>query len=112
MSTLICVMLAGPTRRIRVMRGAVEQVHTFEMHPYCGPIRCRKDGEPSKNPYWAERHPFWSAFEAWQAQGEQVDADGWCVYTPKPHPMRGKEKVTLPCGDSYFRKRTEGTTNG
>lgn len=39
---------------------------TFEMHPYCGPMVLRKDGEPkARQP--GSRSAFWPAFERWSA---------------------------------------------
>ncbi len=35
---------------------------TFEMHRYCGPMRCRKDGEPS-NVNMGRK--FWKMFKEW-----------------------------------------------
>lgn len=40
----------------------------FEVHPYCGPMILRSDGEPaSVQP--GDRSPFWPAFERWQQRG-------------------------------------------
>jgi hypothetical protein len=36
---------------------------TFEFHRYCGPIKCRKDGEPSKHPGGRR---FFKTVERWQ----------------------------------------------
>lgn len=37
----------------------------FEMHPYCGPIVLRRDGQPAaRQP--GSRSPFWKPFEQWQ----------------------------------------------
>ncbi len=35
----------------------------FEFHPYCGPMRCKKNGDPSNVPMGRK---FWEAFEEWQ----------------------------------------------
>lgn len=38
---------------------------TFEFHRYCGPMRCRKDGDPFKRP--AINAPkFYAAVEEWE----------------------------------------------
>jgi hypothetical protein len=36
---------------------------TFEFHRYCGPIRLKKNGDPSNVPMGRK---FWAMFEAWQ----------------------------------------------
>jgi hypothetical protein len=39
---------------------------TFEVHPYCGPIVLRADGNPkARQP--GSRSPFWDAWERWRA---------------------------------------------
>ena len=39
--------------------------YTFEMHRYCGPFLCRKDGEPSERQPGA-RSKFLAALERWE----------------------------------------------
>lgn len=56
-------------------------VHIFEMHPYCGPIRCNKDGEPSAKDF-GPRSSFWPLFERWQAGGEIINSNGNGVILP------------------------------
>lgn len=38
----------------------------FEMHPYCGPMVLRKDGQPKAHQPGG-RSPFWPAFDRWNA---------------------------------------------
>ncbi len=63
----------------------------FEMHSYCGPIRLDKRGEPTPENF-GEQHPFWGAFERWQAQGSRVDARGRCIFTWTDRPSSGADK--------------------
>ena len=39
--------------------------YAFEWHHYCGPFRCRKDGEPAKRQP-GERSRFWGMLERWE----------------------------------------------
>ena len=39
--------------------------YCFEMHPYCGPMRLKQDGEPSVQDFGKD---FWPLFEKWQAE--------------------------------------------
>lgn len=65
----MCLTCAGSRLKLgsrdHVVADAHGKVWRFEMHPYCGPIVLRRDGEPSaRQP--GERSSFWPAFEAWQ----------------------------------------------
>ncbi len=75
MSGLIHICTGGPIRRISI--GG--KIHTFEMHPYCGPVLLKKDGEPSL------RQPmkFLEAASQWVQQGGEVNKRfDLCQYDP------------------------------
>lgn len=73
----VYVMLGGPERRILVQG----KVYLFEMHPYCGPVLLRQDGEPRARQFTSSNKPFWDAVTLWAQQGEAVGEDGFCVYS-------------------------------
>lgn len=47
------------------VRDSLGRAWTFELHPWCGPIVLRKDGNP-KACQPGSRSPFWPAYEAWR----------------------------------------------
>lgn len=64
-----------PTIRLKVGK----RYMAFEMHRFCGPMRCSATtGEPTKNG-WSEKSPFWSVFDKWLKQGERVDDNGYGI---------------------------------
>lgn len=48
----------------------------FEDSDRFGPSRVNKDGEISKQPFFAEASPFWNAWQRWKDQGRRVAEDG------------------------------------
>lgn len=73
--TLIHISYGGPTVKLR--QGKI--THTFEMHPYCGPMRLWADGDtPAKNT-WPEKSGFWDVFSDWMRLGQKVDKWGYGV---------------------------------
>jgi hypothetical protein len=71
MNNIIHISFAGPTIKLPVG----DKMEVFEMHHYCGPIKLKKDGDPSER-QWGERNPFWSVFSKWMDAGQKVDEDG------------------------------------
>ena len=71
MTDIIHIELAGPLVKLK----AGKSFHTFEMHRYCGPMRCYANGEPM-NRHWPENSEFWPVFEKWMEQGQRVDEHG------------------------------------
>lgn len=81
----ICILFAGPDRRIFVDGKS----YWFEMHRYCGPILLNEKGDgPAKNQRL--KSPFWHAVSQWAQQGEQADQYGFCIYDP-----------SIPLSDSF-----------
>ena len=65
------------------------KIYQFDMHHYCGPMPCNKDGSDRKTP-WPKR--AWEAVQAWIDQGKKLYDDESCVYKlPK------KEKRATSC---------------
>jgi hypothetical protein len=57
--------------------------YRLEWHPFCGPVRLKKNGEPyARQP--GERHPFWAGIQAWISHGLHADAEGRCLVAPIP----------------------------
>lgn len=53
----------------------------FEDSDRFGPHLIRKNGEIRRNPYPAERSPFWRAHQLWRQQGRRVADDGiTCIW--------------------------------
>lgn len=74
--------IGGPTYAIEV--GG--RTFHFELPAGCGLAVTSKDGRELKDP--PPKHPFWTAVDAWQNQGERV-VDGKCVWKPiKPPKLR------------------------
>lgn len=69
MATMCCVACSGGlnlSRRDHVITDDKGRQWTFEMHPWCGPIVLRRDGNPkARQP--GSRSPFWGAFNPWFA---------------------------------------------
>lgn len=53
-----------------------------------GPYLATKHGDPVKNPYPRERHPFWRAHRIWKRQGRRLDGDKCIWDEPKPQKIR------------------------
>lgn len=52
--------------------------YLLEWHPYFGPSRLKKDGNPyDRQP--GMRHPFWDGIAAWTAAGQRADNEGRCI---------------------------------
>jgi hypothetical protein len=68
----------GPTLKISV-NGAIV---TFEYHPYCGPTKLNKRGDPASDQPMA----FLKAAVLWAKQGRQV-AKGLCVWNHEQEPI-------------------------
>lgn len=79
---IACILTGGPTRTIR----AGGKVYSFEMHPFFGPAVLGKQGEPLANQP-GPNHAFWVAVDLWHRQGQQVGADGLCVWKPGRRPI-------------------------
>lgn len=58
------LMVGGPTIKLGK--------YYFEMHQYCGPMRCKKNGDGSKQDFGAD---FWPMFERWQRDNEISDCN-------------------------------------
>lgn len=58
------------------------RTYYVEWHPYCGPARLRKDGEPFKRQP-SQRSPFWKAVGEWEAAGLKVDDQGNAILEPR-----------------------------
>lgn len=71
--------LGGPEHVIQVKGRRIR----FEMHPYCGPVALRKDGEPAKQ----QPKDFLHAASLWAQQGRKVDPDGVCIWRREPEPI-------------------------
>lgn len=50
--------------------------YRFEDSDRFGPSRVNKDGEISKNPFFAKYSPFWIGWRKWRDQGRKVAEDG------------------------------------
>jgi hypothetical protein len=60
--------------------------YLVEWHPYCGPARVTRSGDPySRQP--SAHHPFWDGIAAWQRFGLRVDDEGRCI-TSAQRPTR------------------------
>lgn len=62
-----------------------------------GPYLADKHGDPTANPYPAERSPFWRAHRIWVRQGRRTE-DGKCIWDePKPTTVRmiGKRSCVI-----------------
>jgi hypothetical protein len=55
------LLLGGTDHTVRDRNG---KWWRFEMHPYCGPIVLRADGEPAAQQP-GSHSPFWVAFNRW-----------------------------------------------
>jgi hypothetical protein len=51
------------------------------MHPYCGPLRLKADGETPAKHYWSENSDFWPVFNKWVENGEKVNEFGRGITT-------------------------------
>jgi hypothetical protein len=72
----ICILTGGPTLKMPMGNG---RYFTFEMHPYCGPVKVHaKTGEPTKHDF-PESSSFWNLFKAWDRGGRIVDQYDRCV---------------------------------
>jgi len=88
-------MLGGPDRKI-VVDG---KTWRFEMHPYCGPMLLREDGEPRKSQFGYATKKFWDAVTFWAQQGERVDANSICLWDAPEElewEWRGRKKFVIP----------------
>jgi hypothetical protein len=57
----------------------------FEDSDRFGPLLISKRGEQLKNPYPAERSPFWRAHRIWVRQGRRLEDGKVCIWDePKP----------------------------
>jgi hypothetical protein len=77
MTYRIFICEGGPVYKLAVGK----RQYVFEMHPYCGPMWLRHDGEPL-NKFVPENSPRWAAFEQWQRGGMKVDEFSRCVLDP------------------------------
>ncbi len=69
--TLCFVDVGGPSRQI-IIKG---KVFYFEMHPHCGPMPCKRDGNERKH----VPKIFWEAVTLWAQQGQRVE-NGICQW--------------------------------
>lgn len=83
---LIHISRGGPIHTIQVNG----KRHTFEMHPYCGPIAIGKRG----NGLLHQAKDFLEAASHWAQQGRRVGSDGLCIWE---HPAY-EELITRPIG--------------
>lgn len=49
----------------------------FEMHDYCGPMRCTKLGDGSAQDFPSN---FWPKFQKWSDGGKKVDEENNAIY--------------------------------
>jgi|UniRef100_A0A6H1ZAV9 hypothetical protein len=65
----------------------------FEDSDMFGPIRLKKDGDPAENQFFAEKSPFWYAWEKWVDQGRRLSEDGiTCVWShDEPTPSKARQ---------------------
>jgi hypothetical protein len=68
----------GPTRKISVNG----EIVTFEDHPYCGPTKLNKRGDPAREQPIA----FLKAASLWAQQGRQMK-DGLCAWNHEQEPI-------------------------
>lgn len=71
MTGKVFITLGGPTLKIKIG----SEVHTFEDHPYCGPIRVQPNGNEAKS----QPMRFLVAVSKWAQQGRQIE-DGFCKW--------------------------------
>ncbi len=83
--SLICVHISygGPTHKISV--GGI--IHTFEMHPYCGPVLLKKNGDPAA----VQPVKFLEAASLWAQQGKRIE-DWLCRWDRPGEPIIEKRK--------------------
>lgn len=74
----VCLDYGGPTLKISV--GGV--IHEFEDHPYCGPVKLTKRGEPSSH----QPGDFLLAASLWYQQGKLVE-NGLCRWKHEAEPI-------------------------
>jgi len=77
------ISLGGPDRKIRDEAGKIIK---FEDHPRFGPQVLNANGSIKENQP-GSRASFWRVVTWWYAQGKQIDADGYCVWTA-PAPLK------------------------
>lgn len=70
--------VGGPDHLIQVHG----KLYNFEMHPYCGPVALRRDGEPLADQPIA----FLSAVTLWAEQGKRVE-NGLCRWDKASEPI-------------------------
>lgn len=76
------------------------KLYRFSDSDRFGPYLATKLGDPTKNPYPRERHPFWRAHRIWARQGRRLDGDKCIWDEPKPQTIRmiGKRSAIIVDG--------------
>lgn len=65
MSTHVVVENGKVTGWIRMADIYRFEGYTFEWHYWCGPVLCRKNGDPYKRQP-GEKNPFWGMIDRWR----------------------------------------------